>query len=90
MNRHPVEITYQYCQEFLQLFTTGGKLDTLCFDPDFDWALTNHFLSNSNVYFHIRETSSLLKDAKTIQHILHTSVILKASDRVLPARYCAP
>ncbi|PKU72016.1 hypothetical protein MA16_Dca007380 [Dendrobium catenatum] len=45
-------------------------------------AMSNHFPHNSNVSFHMDEISTILKDARTIQHILRTSVISKASNHV--------
>ncbi|KAI0496422.1 hypothetical protein KFK09_022738 [Dendrobium nobile] len=82
VNRRLVEITYQDCAELLQLSITGDKLHTLISDPDFDWYTANHFLSHTNTPFYVRDTSSLLKDARTIQHVLRTSIIPKAGDRV--------
>ncbi|PKU70236.1 hypothetical protein MA16_Dca011082 [Dendrobium catenatum] len=64
------------------LSTTGNKLHSLIFYPDFDWSTANHFLRHTNVHFHVGETSSLLKDARTIQHVLRTSLIPKVGDRV--------
>ncbi|PKU64168.1 hypothetical protein MA16_Dca005091 [Dendrobium catenatum] len=73
MNRRPVEITYQDYAELLQLSTTGDKLHIIISDPNFDWSTTNHFLRETNTPFHVGETSSLVKDARTIQHVLRTS-----------------
>ncbi|PKU69858.1 hypothetical protein MA16_Dca017148 [Dendrobium catenatum] len=82
LNRRPVEITYQDCVELLQLSTTGDKLHIIISDPDFDWSTANHFLRQTNAPFHIGETSSLVKDARTIQHVLRTSIIPKVGDQV--------
>ncbi|PKU63489.1 hypothetical protein MA16_Dca019298 [Dendrobium catenatum] len=82
VNRRPFEITYQDCGELLQLSTTGDKLHIIISDPDFDWSTANHFLRQTNTPFHVGETSSLVKDARTIQHVLCTSIIPKAEDRV--------
>ncbi|PKU71764.1 hypothetical protein MA16_Dca008293 [Dendrobium catenatum] len=80
VNRRPVEITYQDCAELLQLSTTGDKLHTIISDPDFNWSSANHFFRHTIAPFHVGETSSLLKDARTIQHVLRTSIIPKAGD----------
>ncbi|PKU70659.1 hypothetical protein MA16_Dca026213 [Dendrobium catenatum] len=82
VNRRPVEITYQDCAELLQLSTTGDKLHIIISDPDFDWSTANHFLRQTNTPFHVGETSSLVKDARTIQHVLRTSIIPKAGDQI--------
>ncbi|PKU87404.1 hypothetical protein MA16_Dca008500 [Dendrobium catenatum] len=82
VNRHPVEIIYQDYAKLLQLSTTGDKLHTLVYDLNFDCSSANHFLGHTNAHFQVVETSSLLKDARTIQHVLRTSIILKARDRV--------
>ncbi|PKU82252.1 hypothetical protein MA16_Dca022567 [Dendrobium catenatum] len=54
------------------------------FNPNFlsYSALANHFLHNSNAEFHMGETSTLLKDARIVQHVLHTLIIPKAGDHV--------
>ncbi|PKU72093.1 hypothetical protein MA16_Dca014693 [Dendrobium catenatum] len=70
VNRRPVEITYQDCAELLQLSTTGDKLHIIISDPNFDWSTPNHFLCQTNTPFHVGETSSLVKDARIIQHVL--------------------
>ncbi|PKU70657.1 hypothetical protein MA16_Dca018734 [Dendrobium catenatum] len=82
VNRRPIEITYQDCAELLQLSTTRDKLHIIVLDPDFDSTTTNHFLRQTNTPFHVGETSSLVKDARTIQHVLRTSIIPKAGDRI--------
>ncbi|PKU59738.1 hypothetical protein MA16_Dca021072 [Dendrobium catenatum] len=82
VNRRPVEITYQDCAELLQLSTIGDKLHIIVLDPDFDWSTANHFLCQTNTPFHVGETSSLVKDARIIQHVLRTSIIPKAGDRI--------
>ncbi|KAI0513543.1 hypothetical protein KFK09_009568 [Dendrobium nobile] len=82
VNRRPVEITYQDCVDLLQLSTTRDKLHQIATDPDFDWSTANHFLHQTNTHFHVGETSSLVKDARTIQHVLRTSIIPKAGDRI--------
>ncbi|PKU75898.1 hypothetical protein MA16_Dca005945 [Dendrobium catenatum] len=82
VNRRLVEITYQDCAELLQLSTTGDKLNIIVSDPDFDWSMANHFICQTNTPFHVGETSSLVKDSRIIQHVLRTSIIPKAGDRV--------
>ncbi|KAI0510890.1 hypothetical protein KFK09_011500 [Dendrobium nobile] len=68
VNRRPIDITYQDCAELLQLSTTGDKLHIIVIDPDFDWSTANHFLRQTNTPFQVGETSSLIKDARIIQH----------------------
>ncbi|KAL0918971.1 hypothetical protein M5K25_011025 [Dendrobium thyrsiflorum] len=70
VNKRPVELTYQDFEEILHLSTTGDKLQA------------NHFLQNTAAPFHVGVTSSLGKDARTIQHVLRSSVIPKAGDRI--------
>ncbi|PKU69712.1 hypothetical protein MA16_Dca024531 [Dendrobium catenatum] len=82
VNQRPVEITYQDYSELLQLSTTGDKLHIIISDPDFYWSTINHFLRKTNAPFHVGETNSLVKDARTIKHVLRTSIIPKARDRV--------
>ncbi|PKU76108.1 hypothetical protein MA16_Dca023742 [Dendrobium catenatum] len=84
VNRRPVEITYQDCAEVLQLSTSGDKLHIIISDPDFDWSTANHFLHQTNTPFHVGETSSLVKDARIIQHVLRISIILKAMSFASP------
>ncbi|KAI0502597.1 hypothetical protein KFK09_017551 [Dendrobium nobile] len=62
--------------------TIGDKLHLISSDPDFDWSTANHFLRQTNAPFHVGETSSLVKDARIIQHVLRTSIIPKAGDRI--------
>ncbi|PKU71957.1 hypothetical protein MA16_Dca007321 [Dendrobium catenatum] len=82
VNRRSVEITYQDCAELLQLSIIEDKLHIIVIDPYFDWSTTNHFLRQTNTPFHVGETSSLVKDARTIQHVLRTSIIPKTRDRI--------
>ncbi|PKU84229.1 hypothetical protein MA16_Dca002741 [Dendrobium catenatum] len=77
VNRCYVEITYQDCTELLYHSTIGDKLHILYSYPDYDWALANHFLRNTNAHFHVRESSTLLKDTRTIQHVHCTSILRK-------------
>ncbi|KAL0918970.1 hypothetical protein M5K25_011024 [Dendrobium thyrsiflorum] len=76
----PVEINYQDFENLLHLSTTGDKLHTLANDPNFNWTPFNQFLRNTAAPFHDCMTSSLGKDARTIQHVLRSSVIPKAGD----------
>ncbi|PKU62852.1 hypothetical protein MA16_Dca023540 [Dendrobium catenatum] len=82
VNRCPVEIIYQDCVELLQLSTTREKMHLIASDPDFDLSTANHFLRQTNAPFHIGEKSSLVKDARTIQHVFRTSIIPKAGDQI--------
>ncbi|PKU83982.1 hypothetical protein MA16_Dca006457 [Dendrobium catenatum] len=79
---NPAHLSYPDYAELLQLSTTGDKLHIIVSYPDFDWSTANHFLCQTNTPFHVGETSSLVKDARTIQHVLCTSIILKAGDRI--------
>ncbi|KAL0926345.1 hypothetical protein M5K25_002566 [Dendrobium thyrsiflorum] len=78
----PVEITYQNLHELLHLSTTREKLHVLVSDHDFNWNHVNTRLRNTNSPFHDSAASSLVKDARTIQHVLHTFVIPKVGDQI--------
>ncbi|KAL0912958.1 hypothetical protein M5K25_016382 [Dendrobium thyrsiflorum] len=82
VNKCLVEITYQDLYEFLHLSTTRDKLHILASDPDFNCSSVNTRLRETNVPFHDSAASSLMKDVRTIQHILRTSVIPKAGNRI--------
>ncbi|PKU83983.1 hypothetical protein MA16_Dca006458 [Dendrobium catenatum] len=79
---NPAHLSYPDCIDLLQLSTTGDKLHLIASDPDLDWSTANHFLRQTNAPFHIGDTSSLVKDARTIQHVFRTSIIPKAGDRI--------
>ncbi|PKU82587.1 hypothetical protein MA16_Dca017520 [Dendrobium catenatum] len=79
---NPAHISYLDCVDPLQLSTTGDKLHLITSNPDLDWSTANHFLRQTNAPFHVGETSSLVKDARTIQHVLRTFIIPKAGDRI--------
>ncbi|KAL0926328.1 hypothetical protein M5K25_002546 [Dendrobium thyrsiflorum] len=82
VGKRPVEITYQDFENILHLSTTGDKLHTFVSDPDFNWTPVNQFLRNTATLLHNGFTSGLGKDARTIQHVLRSSVIPKAGDRI--------
>ncbi|KAL0903309.1 hypothetical protein M5K25_027678 [Dendrobium thyrsiflorum] len=73
--------SYDY-HELLRLSTTRDKLHVLVLDLNFDWSPTNHFLRNTNVSYHDGISSYLVKDARTIQHFLRSSIILKVGERI--------
>ncbi|KAH0454537.1 hypothetical protein IEQ34_016461 [Dendrobium chrysotoxum] len=81
-NRRPVELTTQDFHDILQLSITGDKLHLISSDPNFHWSVTNQFLRGTNVRYHDNTCYSLLKDAWTIQHVLCSSIILKAGDHI--------
>ncbi|KAH0468173.1 hypothetical protein IEQ34_003206 [Dendrobium chrysotoxum] len=45
-------------------------------------SVANHFLRNTNAPYHDNACTSLFKDARTIQHVLYSSVIPKAGDQI--------
>ncbi|KAL0927303.1 hypothetical protein M5K25_001465 [Dendrobium thyrsiflorum] len=82
VDKKPVEISYKDLEEIFHLSTTGDKLHNIVSDPVYNWSQANHFLRNTPAPFHVGVTSSLGKDARTIQHVLRSSIIPKAGDRI--------
>ncbi|KAH0462138.1 hypothetical protein IEQ34_009713 [Dendrobium chrysotoxum] len=82
VNHCPVKLTTQDFHDILQLLITGDKLYLVSFDPDFDWSIANNFLRNTIAHYHDNACTSLFKDARTIQHVLCSSIIPKAGDRI--------
>ncbi|KAL0927639.1 hypothetical protein M5K25_001832 [Dendrobium thyrsiflorum] len=82
LDKRPVEISYKDLEEILHLSTTGDKLHNIVSDPDYNWSQANQFLRNTPAPFHVSVTSSLGKDARIIQHVLQSSIIPKAGDRI--------
>ncbi|KAL0926263.1 hypothetical protein M5K25_002479 [Dendrobium thyrsiflorum] len=79
---NPATLSYPDFENLLHLSTTGDKIHNLASDPDFNWTPVNQFLRNTATPFHNGFTSGLGKDARTIQHVLRSSVIPKAGDRI--------
>ncbi|KAL0927489.1 hypothetical protein M5K25_001661 [Dendrobium thyrsiflorum] len=67
---------------FLHLRTEGDRLHTLIQESDISWSLVNDTLRGNKDKFHQPRVYTLLQNARIIQHVLRSSIIPKAGDRV--------
>ncbi|KAL0903430.1 hypothetical protein M5K25_027809 [Dendrobium thyrsiflorum] len=67
---------------FLHLRTEGDRLHTLIQDADISWSLVNDTLRGNKDKVHQPRVYTLLQNARIIQHVLRSSIIPKAGDRV--------
>ncbi|KAL0915979.1 hypothetical protein M5K25_013452 [Dendrobium thyrsiflorum] len=67
---------------FLHLRTEGDRLHTLIQKSDISWSLVNDTLRRNKDKFHQPRVYTLLQNARIIQHVLISSIIPKAGDRV--------
>ncbi|KAL0925649.1 hypothetical protein M5K25_004014 [Dendrobium thyrsiflorum] len=68
--------------DILKVSITGDQLHILSSDPSFNWSAVNHYLRNTDAIYHDSVSSSLVKDARIIEHILRSSIIPKAGHLV--------
>ncbi|PKU81770.1 hypothetical protein MA16_Dca026929 [Dendrobium catenatum] len=76
-----VEITKTDFNIFLNLMTKGLRAHTLT-TTNFDWTEVNRVIRGIRVKDHLPKVTTLLRDARIIHHVLRTSIIPKAGDRV--------
>ncbi|KAI0492203.1 hypothetical protein KFK09_026470 [Dendrobium nobile] len=62
--------------------TEGIRAHTLTTTSDFDWTEINEVIRGIIFKEHMPKVSSLVRNARIIQHVLQTFIILKAGDRV--------
>ncbi|KAL0909872.1 hypothetical protein M5K25_020780 [Dendrobium thyrsiflorum] len=67
---------------FLHLRTEGDRLHTLIQEADISWSLVNDTLRGNKDKVHQPRVYTLLQNARIIQHVLRSSMIPKAGDRV--------
>ncbi|KAL0926561.1 hypothetical protein M5K25_002800 [Dendrobium thyrsiflorum] len=67
---------------FLHFRTEGDRLHTLIQESDISWSLVNDTLRGNKDKFHQPRVYILLQNARIIQHVLRSSIIPKAGDRV--------
>ncbi|KAL0923099.1 hypothetical protein M5K25_007144 [Dendrobium thyrsiflorum] len=67
---------------FLHLITKGDRLHTLIQESDIIWSLVNETLRGNKDKYHQPHVYTLLQNARIIQHVLRSSIIPKAEDRV--------
>ncbi|KAL0910700.1 hypothetical protein M5K25_018781 [Dendrobium thyrsiflorum] len=67
---------------FLHLRTEGDRLHTLIQESDISWSLVNDTLRGNKDKSHQPRVYTLLQNARIIQHVLRSSIIPKAGDRV--------
>ncbi|KAL0922871.1 hypothetical protein M5K25_006899 [Dendrobium thyrsiflorum] len=67
---------------FLHLRTEGDRLHTLIQEADISWSLVNDTLRGNKDKIHQPRVYTLLQNARIIQHVLRSSIISKAGDRV--------
>ncbi|KAL0921242.1 hypothetical protein M5K25_008299 [Dendrobium thyrsiflorum] len=67
---------------FLHLRTEGDRLHTLIQESDISWSLVNDTLRGNKDKYHQPRVYTLLQNARIIQHVLRSSIIPKAGDRV--------
>ncbi|PKU66817.1 hypothetical protein MA16_Dca014424 [Dendrobium catenatum] len=76
-----IEITKADFGIFLNLRTEGLRAHALT-TTNFDWTEVNHVIRGIRVKDHLPKVSTLVRDARIIQHVLKTSIIPKAGDIV--------
>ncbi|PKU59669.1 hypothetical protein MA16_Dca023930 [Dendrobium catenatum] len=76
-----VEITKAGLGIFLNLRTEGLRAHTLA-STNFNWTEVNRITRGVNSKDHLPKVATLVRDARIIQHVLRTSIIPKAGDRV--------
>ncbi|KAH0470364.1 hypothetical protein IEQ34_000087 [Dendrobium chrysotoxum] len=74
--------TFHDCYEFLNLSTIRDIIHTLASIPNFNWGSVNTLLRETSAPYHDSATNTLVRDARTIQYILHTSIIPKDGDQI--------
>ncbi|KAL0912072.1 hypothetical protein M5K25_018017 [Dendrobium thyrsiflorum] len=62
--------------------TEGDRLHTLIQESDISWSLVNDTLRENKDKYHQPRVYNLLQNARIIQHVLRSSIILKAGDHV--------
>ncbi|KAL0912011.1 hypothetical protein M5K25_017952 [Dendrobium thyrsiflorum] len=62
--------------------TEGDRLHTLIQESDISWSLVNDTLRGNKDKFHQPRVYTLLQNARIIEHVLRSSIIPKAGDRV--------
>ncbi|KAL0910878.1 hypothetical protein M5K25_018974 [Dendrobium thyrsiflorum] len=67
---------------FLHLRTEGDRLHSLIQEADISWSLVNDTLRGNKDKVHQPRVYTLLQNARIIQHVLRSSIIPKAGDRV--------
>ncbi|KAH0459076.1 hypothetical protein IEQ34_011890 [Dendrobium chrysotoxum] len=77
-----IEIKKEDLGEFLHLRTYGTRAHTFSNRSDYDWSEENQVLRGVSTPTHVSRVDSLNKNARIIQHILRTSIIPKAGDRI--------
>ncbi|KAI0515987.1 hypothetical protein KFK09_008658 [Dendrobium nobile] len=82
MFKKKVEITKADLEIFLNLRTEGIRAHTMTTTADFNWTEINEMIRGIIFKEHMPKVSSLIHNAHIIQHVLRTSIIFKAGDRV--------
>ncbi|KAL0925247.1 hypothetical protein M5K25_004243 [Dendrobium thyrsiflorum] len=67
---------------FLHLRTEGDRLHSLIQEADISWSMVNDTLRGNKDKVHQPRVYTLLQNARIIQHVLRSSIIPKAGDRV--------
>ncbi|KAL0922857.1 hypothetical protein M5K25_006885 [Dendrobium thyrsiflorum] len=67
---------------FLPFRTEGDRLHTLIQESDISWSLVNDTLRGNKDKYHQPHVYTLLQNTRIIQHVLRSSIIPKAGDRV--------
>ncbi|PKU72384.1 hypothetical protein MA16_Dca023604 [Dendrobium catenatum] len=76
-----IEITKADLGIFLNIRTEGLRAHTST-TTNFDWTEVNCVIRGVKVKDHLPKVATLVRDARIIQHILRTSIIPKAGERV--------
>ncbi|KAL0928674.1 hypothetical protein M5K25_000584 [Dendrobium thyrsiflorum] len=77
-----VTIEKEDFRTFLHLRTEGDRVHTLIQESDISWSLVNDTLRGNKDKFHQPRVYTLIQNARIIQHVLRSSIIPKAGDRV--------
>ncbi|PKU87620.1 hypothetical protein MA16_Dca009792 [Dendrobium catenatum] len=77
-----VEITKHDLGAFLNLRTEGYRAHTLMSENSFKWFQINNIIRGNAIDNHVARVSGMTQDARIIQHILRSSIIPKAGDRI--------
>ncbi|PKU74121.1 hypothetical protein MA16_Dca023854 [Dendrobium catenatum] len=77
-----VKITKADLGAFLNLRTEGARAHSLITTSDYEWYEINTVIRRINFNEHISKVFSLIRNARIIEHVLRTSIIPKAADRI--------
>ncbi|KAL0925294.1 hypothetical protein M5K25_003615 [Dendrobium thyrsiflorum] len=77
-----VQITKEDLGTYLHLRTKGVSAHNMAIESEYNWTSVNRFLRGIDQVCHLPHVYTLFQNARIIHHILRSSIILKAGDRI--------